>query len=112
MSDISNCTSQSLIMVFGTARVFLSYVYVDVNYMFVYVILLYEHWCHSRCHQYIYSCMLICISVIRMKVVSIRIDTQVTHLATAHMECAAWVRIPIPTSGQSQVGYITVTDSK
>ena len=56
--------------------------------------------------------MLMCCLKIRMKVVSIRIDTQVTHLATAHMECAAWVRIPIPTSGQSQVGYITVTDSK
>ena len=39
-------------------------------------------------------------------------SAQVTHLATAHLECAAWVRIPIPTSGQSQVGYITVTDSK
>ena len=49
---------------------------------------------------------------VRVMFDSIRIDSQVTHLATAHMECAAWVHIPIPTAGQSQVGYITVTDSK
>ena len=49
---------------------------------------------------------------VRIMFDSIRIDTQVTHLATAHMECAAWVRIPIPTSGQSHVVYITATDSK
>ena len=56
--------------------------------------------------------MLMCCLKIRMKVVPIRIDTQVTHLATAHMECAAWVRIPIPTSGQLHEVYITATDSK
>ena len=60
-------------------------------YIFMYVNMLFENTYESCFYMY---------------------STQVTHLATAHMECAAWVRIPIPTSGQSQVGYITVTDSK